>query len=171
MKLRIRDTRGSAMVEMALTTPLFMLLIFGSFELGRIAYFAIEVQTASRAGASYGSVNLGNDSASSTTVQQAAKNDVRDLTNMTSLTVNTPITECVCETINTSSGTASFSGFLSCTNATITSCTGGDSTTQYYNIRYIKVDTQATVDPLIHIPGLPKTYTLFGSTRMRVLEN
>lgn len=171
MKLRIRDTRGSAMVEMAMTMPLFLLLIMGSFELGRLAYFAIEVQTASRAGASYGSVNLGNDSASSTNVQQAAKNDVPDLTNMTSLTVSTPVTECVCETITTSSGTASFSGFLSCTDATINACTGGNSSTQYYNIRYIKVDTQATVDPMVHLPGLPKTYTLFGTTRMRVLEN
>lgn len=173
MKLRFRDTLGSAMVEMALTTPLFMLLIFGSFELGRIAYFAIEVQSASRAGAAYGSLNLGNDYSSSATIEQAAMDDAPDLTRLTTLTVSTPVTYCVCETTTVSgtSSSSSYSAWLDCGSSTIQNCKGGDGTTEYYNIRYVKVDTQATVDPLIHLPGLPSTFTLYGSTRMRVLNN
>lgn len=171
MKLRLRDTLGSAMVEMALTTPLFLLLIAGTFELGRLAYFAIELQSASRAGASYGSLNVGNDYSSTATIQQAAKNDVPDLTRLTTLTVSTPVTYCICETTTTSTGASTYSAWSDCGSNTILACKGSNATTQYYNIRYVKVDTQATVDPLIHIPGLPQTYTLYGSTRMRVLQN
>lgn len=177
MKFRFRDTRGSAMVEMALTTPLFMLLIFGSFELGRIAYFAIEVQSASRAGASYGSLNPGTDFSTDATANtiQAAKNDAPDLIRLTTLTVSTPVTYCVCETLDTSSstGAASFSRPVSCGdgNTTIANCKGGSATTAHYVLHYVKVDTQATVDPLIHLPGLPGVYTLYGSTRMRLLQN
>lgn len=169
MKLRLRDNRGSALVELALTAPLFVSLMMGAVELGRLAYFAIEVENSARAGASYGSVNYGNafSTAGQNNTQQAAKNDAPDISN---LTVNTPLTYCVCETLSTS-GTATFSSVLSCSNSTITSCNGESSTTQYYVLDYVKVDTQATIDPLVHLPGLPNTYTIIGSSRLRVLQN
>lgn len=172
MKLRFWDNRGSALVELALTTPLFFLIIVGAVELGRVAYFAIEVQSASRAGAAYGAVNYGNAFSSSgqTNSQQAAKDDAPDIPN---LVVNAPYTYCVCETITSTNSTPSpsFSGALSCQNATITSCTNESSTSVQLVIDYVKVDTQASIDPLIHLPGLPSTYTLQGSTRLRVLQN
>ena len=172
MKLRFRDNRGSAMVELALTTPLFFLIIVGAVELGRVAYFAIEVQSASRAGAAYGSVNYGNtvSNPGQTESIQAAKDDAPDIPN---LVVNSPYTYCVCETITSTNSvpSASFSSALSCTNSTIQNCTNESATSVQLPITYVKVDTQATIDPLIYLPGLPTTYTLHGSTRMRVLQN
>jgi Flp pilus assembly protein TadG len=170
MKFPLRDNRGSALLELALTAPLFVTLMMGAVELGRVAYYSIEVVNAARAGASYGSVNYGNAFSSSgqADTEQAAKNDAPDVS---SLTVNTPLTYCVCETLNTSSNAATFSGVTSCTDATITSCSGTDSTTQHYIIDYVKVVTQTTIDPLVHLPGLPNTYTLRASSRLRVLQN
>ena len=172
MKSRFHDTQGSAIIELALTAPLFVLIIMGTFELGRVAYAAIEVVNAARAGASFGSVNYSN--AFSPTGQadtvQAAKNDAPDVTN---LTVTTPLTYCVCETLDTTTNTASFGSVVSCTDASVQApaCTTESATTAHYVLNYVKVDSQAKVDPLIHVPGLPSTFTLQGSSRLRVLQN
>jgi Flp pilus assembly protein TadG len=170
MKLQLRDNRGAALVELALTTPLFLLLTMGSLEIGRIAYFAIEVVNAARAGATYGSVNINNAGATSN-VQQAAKNDAPDVSD---LIVVSQGNACVCETMNTSTGTPSFSpssGTTSCSSSTITTCTAESSTSVQSVIEYVTVSTQANVDPMIHVPGLPTSYTLNGYSAMRILQN
>lgn len=174
MKFRFSDNRGSAVIELALTTPLFLLLIMGTFELGRLAYYAIEVESAARAGASYGAVNRGNATASGT-IQSAAANDVPDLPNLSTAAG----TACVCETVTTSSGTVSesynpSSGTASCSYYTGTNagaCTTDTSTQSQFVVYYVTVSTTAAVDPLVHIPGLPKTYSLYGYSQMRVLPN
>ena len=50
MKLR-REQHGQALVEMALVIPLFILLLFGVIEMGRIGHAYITVSSAARAGA------------------------------------------------------------------------------------------------------------------------
>ncbi len=50
MKLR-REQNGQALVEMALILPLFLLLLFGVIEMGRIGHAYITVSSAVRAGA------------------------------------------------------------------------------------------------------------------------
>lgn len=170
-KLPFRDDRGAALVELALTVPLLVLVLVGSAELGRIAYMAIEVESAARAGASYGSVNLGT-AFDPTDIQQAALNDAPSVPNMTA----SATTACVCETLNTSSNTASFnpsSGTVSCGSAIITgsACDNTTSTSSESTITYVVVNTSATVDTLLHYPGIPNTFTLTGSSQMRVLQN
>src|ERR1700756_3320722 len=105
MKRRIRDNQGAALVELALTAPLLLFITIGAAELGRIAYAAIEVESAARAGASYGAVNIDNALNSSSSIQQAAYNDAPNLTTMTA----TVGTACVCETYTNSTKTASYS--------------------------------------------------------------
>ncbi|HEV2133521.1 MAG TPA: TadE family protein [Terracidiphilus sp.] len=170
MKHRFRDDCGAALVEIAVATPLFVLLMMGSLELGRIAYFAVVVQNAARAGASYGAVNVANANLT-TTVQQAAKNDAPDVSD---LIVVSPGSQCVCETIDPSTNTPSFnpsSGTTSCTSTTITSCTADSATSIQKVIEYVTVSTSANIDPMIHVPGLPSTYTLHGYSALRILQN
>jgi Flp pilus assembly protein TadG len=170
MMFRFRDSCGAALVELAVTTPLFFLLIVGSLELGRIAYFAVVVQNAARAGASYGSVNVSNANQTSS-VQQAAKNDAPDVSD---LIVVSPGTRCVCETINTTTNVPSFSpsnDTTSCTDATITSCTADSASSVQKVVEYVTVHTSANIDPLIYLPGLPKSYTLYGYSALRILQN
>lgn len=66
-----RSESGQSLVELALLTPLLLLLALGVIEMGRYAYIGIVVGNAARAGASYGVVRPG-DSAGITT---AACND------------------------------------------------------------------------------------------------
>lgn len=159
------------MVELALISPLFVLLMFGSIELGRIAYYAIEIQNAARAGASYGSVNIGNATTVISNIQQAAKNDAPDISN---LVVVSPGTTCVCETIDTATGTPTFnpsSGTTSCSSSTITSCTVVSAASIQSVVGYVTVSTQASISPIVRIPSLPSTYTLNGYSALRILQN
>lgn len=50
---------GNAIVEFAFIAPILIVLTLGTIELGRYAYFSILVSNAARAGAAYGSMNLG----------------------------------------------------------------------------------------------------------------
>ena len=170
MKFSVRDNRGAALVELALTTPLFLLLMMGSLEIGRVAYYAVEVENAARAGASFGAVNVQNANTTAS-VQQAAKNDAPDVSN---LIVVSPGQVCVCETITTATNSPAFnptSGTISCTNTAITSCTANSSSSLQNVISYITVSTSANIDPLIHVPGLPDTYNLTGYSAIRILTN
>ncbi len=170
MRLSLRDNRGAALVELALVTPIFILLMMGSAEVGRVAYYAIEVENAARAGASFGSVNVGNASLTAS-IQQAALNDAPDVSN---LIVVSQGSACVCETIDTSTKSPSFnptSGTTSCASSTINSCNVESSSSVQSVIQYVTVSTSANIDPLIHVPGLPSTYNLTGYSALRILPN
>jgi Flp pilus assembly protein TadG len=169
MTWRLNDDGGAALIELAVVMPLFLLMTFGAFELGRAAHYAVEVENAARAGASYGGENMGNAAATSTVIQ-AAKNDAPDLPGLTV----TPGAGCVCETLNLTNGTPTYSpssGTVSCSDATITSCTGTSSTITQSVVSYVTVKTSATVSPAFNIQGLPTSYTLHGYSAMRILPN
>lgn len=167
MKFQFRDNSGSALAEVALASPLFILMIMGSFELGRVAHFAIEVQNAARAGAAYGS-EAGN-AAATAAITQAAQNDAQDLAGLSA----TPGTGCVCETLTTGSSPtySPSSGTVACNDPSITSCKGGSSTVTYQTVSYVTVSTQATINPVFNVKALPGSYTLHGYSQMRVLPN
>jgi Flp pilus assembly protein TadG len=48
--------RGAAATELALTAPVVVLLALGAMDFGRVAYFAVVVSNASRAGAEAGAI-------------------------------------------------------------------------------------------------------------------
>ena len=144
----IRGAGGGALVELALVVPVFTVLLVGAAEFARLAYAGIEVSNAARAGVAYGSQ-------SSTTAS--------DITGMQTAATN--------DSPNVSGLSATATEFWSCSNAPCTqsstppTCTG----TGNHLLNYVQVRTTATVDPLIHVPGLPTTYTLRGLAIMRVL--
>jgi Flp pilus assembly protein TadG len=172
MKRRFWNAEGGALVEIALASPLMLLMMLGAFELGRVAHHAIEVENAARAGASYGSNNPGS-STDTPTITQAAKNDAPDLANLSA----TPGSACVCETLTIASGSATFnpsSGTLPCTNAVITTCNAVSPTTAQFAIRYVSVSSQSTVTAVFHVGAagsLPSSYNTNGYSFMRVLPN
>jgi Flp pilus assembly protein TadG len=149
---RVREDNGQAIVELALTLPLFLLLLLGTVEFGRLAYASIEVANAAHAGAQYGSENRIN-AANISGMEQAATNDAHDVT--AGLTA-TATYFCTCS--NGTGGTSS--------DCTATYCTGSGIILD----EYVKVNTTATVDPLFHYPGLPTTWTLQGQSIMRVVQ-
>lgn len=173
LKRFFHNTSGSALVELALTAPLLLGVLIGTAELGRIAYYAIEVQNAARAGAAYGAQSSAYAFGPASNIKQAADNDVSNITDLTFPTG--PTTACVCESVS-SSGTISYSptsGTALC--STMTGCNRvngiNGSTTTDQPIEYVVVNTQVKVKPMFNYPGIPSSFTLSGVSQMRVIQN
>src|SRR4051812_39604881 len=118
---------GQALVETAFAVLLLTPVLIGGAELARVAYAAIEVANAARAGVQYGTQN-GFAASDTTGIQTAAANDASNLTGFTS----TASYSCVC-----SDGTSSTCQATDCANSHIE--------------QTLTVNTQATIDPIIHL--------------------
>lgn len=139
--------RGGALVELCLVVPVFAVLLVGAAEFARVEYAGIEVSNAALAGVQYGSQSA-DAAADLTGIQTAAANDAPNITLSPPATASV---SCIC-----SDGSAS--------TCQPTDCAGS-------NIEQIlTVQTQTTFDPLIHLPGIPKTFTLHGQATQKVLE-
>src|SRR5215469_16251648 len=132
---------GQAIVESALVMPLLATILLGSAELARVAYTAIQVSNAAKAGVQYGTSGSGAgcNVSDTTGIQNAAISDAANLTGLAA----TPSISCIC-----SDGSAS-------------TCQPGDCSNSHSET-ILTVNTQATFDPVIHLPGLPTTFTLRG---------
>src|ERR1700722_10187955 len=153
ISLLARNKCGSAIVETALTFPIFIAMLLGAVQLGEVAYASVEVTNAARAAAQYAAMNGGgyNDS---TGITSAATSDAFNATASNGLTANAT-TSCVC-----SDGSA-------CTH------TAGVYTCSAKPVVTVSVTTSATFHALVHlnIPGfsLGPTYTLQGYAQEEVL--
>ncbi len=134
---------GGAIAETALTAPFLALLIFGSVEFARVAYAAIEVTNAARAGVSYGAQS-GLTASDTAGIQWAATHDG---VNIPGMTVSTPVLGYTCTDNNAPTGTPP-------------TC---NTTNGAHLVETVTVQTQVKMDPLIHVAGLPTTYTLYGT--------
>jgi Flp pilus assembly protein TadG len=140
---------GQSLVEMALLTPVLLLLLVGIIEVGRFAYYSIEVANAARAAVQYGAQSLA-ASKDIPGIQQAALRDASDVSGMT---FNPPPTNlCACS--------ESSSVYVGCPAL---SCAG-------HQVVFVQVDTTATITPLFRYPGLPTTFTARGHAIMRVAQ-
>jgi Flp pilus assembly protein TadG len=137
--------RGSAFIEMALFTPVLLLMLVGAVDFARVYFADITLANAAAVAARYGSRSV---SASSDTngMQAAATNDGADLTTMTAVATN----YCSC-----GSGTHQ--------TCPATSCNGANPAH-----RYVKVQTAYTFNTLFPIPGFPATVPMTRTAVMRV---
>jgi Flp pilus assembly protein TadG len=141
---------GSALVELALMFPIFLLMLVGSAEFGRLAYAAIEVSNAARAGAAYGAQS--HITASNYTgMELAATQDAPNVAGITATATNF----CSCSSAPSTP--------VSCTTV-LSSC----STAPLHSLEYVQVNTTATIGPLFNYPGIAHTFTLTGRAIMRV---
>ena len=148
---------GQALVETALSMSLFVALMLGAVEFGRLGYAAIEVNNAAKAAAQYGSQDHGR-ALDQPGMLQAAQNE---FINPSALSLTSP------------SGTTGYD--CSCaSDGSSVSCTANDPKTPVcpgsYSEVTVTVQVQTTFDPLIHVPGLPATYTLVGTAKQKVLQ-
>ena len=141
-----RDASGQSLVETAIAVSLCGMLMLGAAEFGRLAYAGIEISDAARSGVEYGSQSHATAQDNSN-MQIAASTSAPDIPNLTA----TAIHFCKC-----ADGTSSTCATTDCAGTRI--------------VEYVQVTTTATIDPLIHVPGLPKTYPLSGLAVMRVVQ-
>lgn len=145
-RVKTKCEAGNALVEFALTLPVLVALILGAVEMGWVTFASIEVTNAARAGASYGCQNS-TSAADTTGIQNTAALDAPDI----------PL------------GTTSVSKSCMCSDGSASTCQPTDCSGS--NIETIlTVNTQATVTPLFHVPGLPTTFTLQGHAVEKVLQ-
>lgn len=171
----LRKERGSALVELALVVPLLCLVLIGAAELGRIAYYSIEVADAARAGVAFGSASTGTaDFTDMKTAATAAAPDISNLTFPSPPTGNS-YTPCTCETINTSTGVIVSTAIAICggTSSTAASQCPQNTAAGTTNVvaNYVQLWTQAKISTMFNYPGLPTSYTLNGYAKMRVIQN
>ncbi len=145
-----RNDAGSALVEIALMFPILLALLVGAAEFGRLAYAAIEVANAARAGAAYGAQSHITASDYSG-MQLAAIQDAPDVTGVAASATNS----CACSNAPSTP--------VSCATV-LTSC----SVAPLHSLEYVQVHTTATVGPMFNYPGISHTFTLSGQAVMRV---
>jgi Flp pilus assembly protein TadG len=134
---------GQSLAETSLVFPMLITIVVGAVNLAQVAYTSIEVANAAKAGAQYGCQN-GFTAADTTGIKTAASAEAVDVTLTT-----TPSITCVC-----SDGTTSTCANSDCTNSHIEET--------------LTVNTSATITPSIHLPLLPKTWTVKGTASQRV---
>lgn len=148
----IRSEAGTALVELAISVPILLLLLLGAVGMATVIYDSIAVENAALAGVQYGS-NTTITAADTTGIQNAAAASAPSLTLTT-----TPSTSCICSDGNSSA-------------CQPTDCPNGASIETI-----LTVNTQTTINPSVYfpglgsIPGLPKSYTLYGQAIQKVLQ-
>ena len=148
-----RSERAQSLVELALLTPILLLLVIGIVEMGRFAYLSILVGNSASAGAVYGAQNLA-DSADTTGISDAATHDFQNGQSLTGLTI-TSSDVCGCD-----SGGAT----------TTASCTGGSAGTcaSGHWVVSVQVVATGTFNSLFRYPGIPRSLTVTRTVTMRV---
>lgn len=149
----LAEDRGTSVLEMALLTPLLLLLLLGIIEIGRYAELSILVQNAARAGAQYAAENVVNAAnGNSANVTLAAENDAQGI--QSSMTV-TSQSLCGC------AGTVPTAG--QCLMPPDCSSSG-------HLLVYVQVQTSGTFHSLFNYPGIPSPITVNGMAQMRVAQ-
>lgn len=146
---------GNALIELAFSLPLFLLLILGTAEIANLAWASVQVNNAARAAAAYASLSRAN-AASTANILLAAKAEAPTL----AITFPSgPTLGCSCVDSSGSESRAS------CGVSAVFSCAPPNT----IHVA-VQVNVQAPVTPLIHYPGLPATYTVNAQATMGVSQ-
>jgi len=146
---------GQSLLELALLTPLLLLILIGVVEMGRYAYLSILLGNAAESGTLYGAQSL-TDSVDTTGIQNAVQNDFQNGQGLTGLTV-TSATSCGCD-----SGGATVTN--SCSGTTAGTCIAG------HWVVMLQVTVSGTFTSLFQYPGIPQTVTVTRTVGMRVKQ-
>lgn len=150
---------GAAVVELAFSLPMFILLVLGTAEIANIAWSSVQINNAAHAAAQFGSISRAN-AADTTDMGTAAQNDAPGLITNPSTQV-TSSQSCTCVTPSTGAQTTP----ATCTAALETTCLS-PSVIQ----ASVHVTVQAPVTPLVHYPGLPASYTMHAQASMGIVQ-
>ena len=141
-----RSERGAAIIEMAVLSPLLLVLVFGVGDFGRVMYHAITLTNAARAGAAYGSQSNGH-STDSAGITLAAQEEAQ---NLGTITVTT---QQICE----------------CTGGTVTACSTASCSGYGAPMSFVEVTTSDTFVPLTgSFPGIPASTLITRVAKVRV---
>jgi len=136
---------GVAAIELALATPVLLLMVTGSFDFGRVLYQEHRLEAAARAGTQYAMQNTTTQT-DTDSIAAAVRADANDTAN--SLTVASSV--CTCP-----NGTAICSASANCTGSTVAGT-------------YVKVKVSMAYSTLVRYPFVSSPISLSGQSLIRV---
>ena len=142
---RLRSQSGAAIIEMAVTTPLLLLLLLGAGDYGRMMYFGITLAHAARAGAQFGAQSLGH-TGNFAGMQAAAQ----------------------AEAVNIGTITTTPTRICKCLDGTVVNCATGTCTGYGVPQVAVRVTCVATFRTIVNWPGIPDTVAMTRIAEMRV---
>jgi len=134
--------RGSSLVELALVLQLLLLLLVVMVDLGRAYYYAVSVSSAAHAAALYGLQNPTDQSG----ITLAAASSASDISSLST---------------SVSYGCECYDG-----SSVVANCSTPPSCSDNY-VNFVTATTTATFQPLLPYPGIPSSFTLARSARLR----
>jgi Flp pilus assembly protein TadG len=146
----LRSQSGQSLVELALLTPILLLLVIGTVDMGRYAYISIQVGNAARAGAAYGAQSPITAIPGNSGISTAAKNDAENIPGLAITSTNV----CECDTGGTITS-------IACTS----SCTTGQ-----HEVTSVVVTASGSFSSLFNWPGIPSKLTISSTAKMRIAE-
>ena len=149
---RFRSDSGQSIVEVALLTPLLLLLLVGVIEIGRYASQAIAVGNAARAGVAYGAQDhfAADDPAG---ITDAACQDFQGA-NTCGLTVSKAYV-CQCDDAGT-------------VDATPIDCSTGSCPAPSLEVVSLQVTASGSFSSLFSYPGIPSSLAVTRTATMRI---
>lgn len=154
---RLRNNAGNAALEFAFAFGIFGApLLLGTTELAMLVYDSIELSNSAHAGAMYGMISstFAGDAAG---IQKAAQADAADFG--TNVTV-TPTTYYACS--------GSVDGTQYSTQSAAAAACPANAGNHY--LQFVKVVSSMSITPPVTCPGMPKTWTVSGTSVMEVQE-
>ncbi|GAC1303880.1 MAG: hypothetical protein NVS2B3_14100 [Vulcanimicrobiaceae bacterium] len=163
-----RDESGAAIIELVVMSPLLLLLLLGTIEVGGYMYNSIALGNAARAGVQYGAQDRSAanptaiDASGANVIASYAQRDAADLAKRNIATTFTPKLICYCD--------SSMAVALDGTPARPETSCSGASTCALGDPRdvFIEVTATATYPPLVSLPGLPNPYVITRAARQQL---
>ena len=144
---------GQSIVELAVVSPLLIMLLVGSVDAGRFMYGGIAVGNAARAGVHYGAQSA-QMSADGAGISGAA---VADAGNVAGFSVSDSPTYCACD--------SSQGVHVSCTQTSPVLCPSPDR-----RDLFLSVTATAKFTPLLHYPGLPSPLMITRTATQQIVD-
>jgi Flp pilus assembly protein TadG len=157
MRKRLMNNSGNAALEFAIAFGVFGTpLLLGTAELAALVYDSIELSNSAHAGAMYGMISstFAGDTAG---IQRAAQAEAADFG--TNVTV-TPTTYYACSN--------AVDGAQYSTQTAAAAVCPANASNHY--LQFVKVVSSMSIKPPVTCPGLPKTWTVSGTSVMEVQE-
>ncbi len=154
------------MVELAIAVPILALLLCAAIDLGRLAYMAITLNDAARAGAEYGaqSVVTASDNAG---MQCAVYQDGKDVASMTGNAGSSCSCPASYSTTPVCGITASPSHACYCPDGSQAQCGDAFCANGSQSV-YVTVTASATFTPITRILPMPSSFSVSSTATRRV---